>query len=268
MRSSFRALERRRAAYLLISGQACVLYGASTFSEDFDLWVQPTAANLERLLAALRDVGARYYKLTPAPSVSLLRKGHGLHFLVPDEAQGEAFLDVMGCPPRVGAFGASLGRARIVDTGWGRVPVVSEEDLVEIKKTRRPADYTAISNLARVRVARALAEGERPARLRRIARWALENAFQVDTILWILGRVAGARDLALGAARASIRTAAAAWRPGVDELPAAADDRVEAKIAEEMGRLHKADAAYWRPIIHELRELRREGRLVPEGTPV
>jgi hypothetical protein len=35
----FRALDRERVRYLVISGQACILYGASPFTEDIDLCV-------------------------------------------------------------------------------------------------------------------------------------------------------------------------------------------------------------------------------------
>jgi len=55
--------------YLLISGQAAVLYGAATFSGDVDIWVNPTPTNLTAFLAALTSQGARYYKLTPALTV-------------------------------------------------------------------------------------------------------------------------------------------------------------------------------------------------------
>jgi hypothetical protein len=76
MRSFFRALERRRVRYLLISGQAAVLYGASTFSEDVDLWVAPVSGNWTRLLLALADRGARVYKLTPPITLAFARRGH------------------------------------------------------------------------------------------------------------------------------------------------------------------------------------------------
>jgi hypothetical protein len=39
MRSLLRAFERERVRYLVISGQACILYGASRFTEDLDLWI-------------------------------------------------------------------------------------------------------------------------------------------------------------------------------------------------------------------------------------
>jgi hypothetical protein len=49
----FRKLEELAVQYLLISGQASVLYGASTFSEDIDLWLAPTSLNLRRFTKAL-----------------------------------------------------------------------------------------------------------------------------------------------------------------------------------------------------------------------
>ena len=53
MRSLFRGFERFELEYLLISGQASILYGAATFSEDIDVWIRPSPANAARLLSAL-----------------------------------------------------------------------------------------------------------------------------------------------------------------------------------------------------------------------
>ena len=38
----FQSLSAHDVEYLLISGQATILYGAATFSEDIDLWINPT----------------------------------------------------------------------------------------------------------------------------------------------------------------------------------------------------------------------------------
>ena len=43
--SFFQHLEAEGAKWLLVSGQATILYGAATFSEDLDLWVIPTEQN-------------------------------------------------------------------------------------------------------------------------------------------------------------------------------------------------------------------------------
>ncbi|MFH1706636.1 MAG: hypothetical protein ABIF71_01775 [Planctomycetota bacterium] len=75
----FRSLERERTACLLIGGQAAVLYGASAFSEDIDLWVKPDAPNIAAFLRVLQAMNARYYKLTPPLTVPMMRRGHGFH---------------------------------------------------------------------------------------------------------------------------------------------------------------------------------------------
>jgi hypothetical protein len=53
MRSFFQSLETESVRYLLISGQATVLYGAAMFSEDIDLWIEPSKANIAALMNAL-----------------------------------------------------------------------------------------------------------------------------------------------------------------------------------------------------------------------
>jgi hypothetical protein len=98
MRSLFRSFDRRGLDYLLISGQASVLYGAATFSDDVDVWVRPTGSNLHRLLVALADRDARVHELTPPLTPRYAEAGHGFHFVVPSPLP--VYLDVMARPPR------------------------------------------------------------------------------------------------------------------------------------------------------------------------
>ena len=154
MRSLFRGFDAGRVEHLVISGQASVLYGGAFFSQDLDLWIRPTQANARRLLKALARLRARVHKLTPPLSSGNLRRGHGFHFLVPQRGAPDLYLDVMGQPPRVGGFGDALRRAEHMDTPWGRLAVVSLEDLVELKKTNRPSDYEVITRLVMVRLGR------------------------------------------------------------------------------------------------------------------
>ncbi len=113
MPSFLGSLEKAGVRYLLISGQACVLYGASQFTEDIDLWVRPTASDLKALLRALAAAGATVHKLTPPLNLSRMRRGHGFHFLI----RPDVYIDVMGRPPRVGAFEHAWARARRILTG-------------------------------------------------------------------------------------------------------------------------------------------------------
>jgi len=229
MRRLFGSFERAGLEYLLISGQASVLYGAAMFSEDVDLWICPTPANARKLLQALADRRARVHRLTPPLTLRNMRAGHGFHFVVPGRPL-DTYLDIMARPPRAGSFGSANRRARSIRTDWGVLPVVHPIDLVEIKKTRRLADFDIITNLALLY----LAEKTQPGKA--VLRWAAENCFRPEeraAILALLGR----RKTVAECAR---------------------------DIAKEVLDLQTRDRAYW----SDLRMMRREGRLLAEGIPV
>ena len=233
MRRLFRSFERFGVEYLLISGQAAIMYGAATFSEDVDIWIRPTLENATRLLRALAACQGRVYKLTPALTRKNLMAGHGFHFVIPAR-HAPVYLDVMGRPPRVGAYRPARRRAHDVPTPWGRIPVMSIPDLIALKRTRRLSDYEVISNLVRVRLA---AERDPTPE---IWRWAYRNSYRVEDRLAIARRI-------------RVRRSPAALRRG---------------ILAEVARRQAADSAYWRGIIADLRRLHRARRLLAEGTPV
>jgi hypothetical protein len=217
----------------LISGQASVLYGGATFSEDIDIWVRPLPDNVRRMLRALASCRARVYKLTPPITVRFLNAGHGFHFTLSD-ASGVVYLDVMGRPPRVGSFPSALARAQWMETSWGRLPVVSIEDLILLKQTRRLSDYEVISNLTRLK----LESEPRPAK--RLLKWAVRNCFQAEQRLFYLGRLGMTRDL----------------------------ETCRREIGAEIARLQARDVRYWRPKLSQLRMLSRSGKLLSQGFPV
>lgn len=233
MRKLFRTFERAGLEYLLISGQASILYGAATFSEDVDLWVQPTPSDFKRLAHALASRRARIHKLTPPLSLRYVRAGHGFHFVVPGGPL-PIYVDVLGVPPRVGSYAESRRRARFMETDWGRIPVVSIEDLVELKKTRRLSDYEVISNLVSLRVSEE-SEPSVP-----ILRWAAHNSFRAEDRVRFLAELGRSVPV----------------------------ERCREQIAREVAVLQSRDVRYWRRAVGELRRLRREGRLLPEGMPV
>ncbi len=233
MRNLFRNFDRFRVEYLLISGQASVLYGAATFSEDIDLWVRPTPANIERLSQALAACRARAYKRTPPLTPRHFRRGHGFHFTLPARPD-PVYLDIMGCPPRVGPFTESRKRAELMKTGWGVLPVVSIEDLVAIKKTRRLYDYEVISNLVQIRVS----QSDPPSHS--LLAWGFRETFRAED------RAEFARQLGRKLTVPQCRR----------------------QIARTIQRYQGRDVSYWRPIIRELRELRQRELLIPQGTPV
>lgn len=230
MRRLFRSFERRGLEYLLISGQATVLYGAATFSEDVDLWIRPTAGNAQALLLALADQEARVHRLTPPLTERNMRFGHGFHFVVPG-APLEVYLDIMARPPRVIPFGTAKRRSRNIKTDWGMLPVVHPVDLVEIKKTRRLADYDIITNLVFLQIT------QNPNPGKAALQWAARNCFRPEERAVILERLGRRRTVA----------------------------ECAKDIAREVSALQAKDRAYWSPIINQLREMRREGKLWPDG---
>jgi len=261
MRGLFRAFEREGADCLLIGGQAAILYGASHFTQDLDLWVRPDPVNLQAVLRSLARVGARVHKLTPPFSPRWVRRGHGFHFVIPQEGRLAAYVDVMGCPPRVGAFGPALRRCRRMKTPWGALAVVSVEDLVELKKTNRAGDYEVISRLVRVRLGETGAPS--PARLA----WAVRNTFRLEDLTAIFSafgtrvpRGPLSRERVIGALLDAVR----AGRAPTERLLASAGRALDAR----MGKHLEAGRKYWLPKIRDLRELRASGRLLPEGIPV
>ncbi|MSP15060.1 MAG: hypothetical protein EXR73_00365 [Myxococcales bacterium] len=67
MQRLFRSFDRASVRYLLINGQASILYGAASLSEDVDVWTDPRPVNVARFLRSLAALRARVYsKLTPA----------------------------------------------------------------------------------------------------------------------------------------------------------------------------------------------------------
>lgn len=256
--SFFRSLEARDVAYLLISGQATVLYGAATFSEDVDLWVEPSPENIERLQGALSDAAARYYKLTPPLDPASVDAGHGFHFLLAGDTGEAVFLDVMGRPPRAPLFLSALRESRQFQTDWGTLPTVGIRDLVELKKTQRLADYPIVSALT----LRLLEEISAPAD---ILPWAARNLFTVETLfLFNEQHPAWVESPPEGAPAALAEVAGWPLEDIPDQVVAQATEWMSAAIA----RHQFADRQHWRGIIAQLRELRSHGRLMPEGSPV
>ena len=256
----FQSLSSGGVEYLLISGQATVLYGAATFSEDIDLWVNPTTENGERFLAALRSCGARYYKLTPPWEVGWLARGHGFHFVLPDADGPPVYLDVMGVPPRVPSFAGAVKAAPWMETDWGSVHVVGIRELVELKKTQRLEDYPIIGRLA-------LAGLEQPKRALTDEdyRWALEQVFTLPELRMLLEKhpaVAGALP----------ETAPGCLREYAAQSSGGAAEQIESEVAlylqGRIARLQEEDRRHWRGIIRELKQMREQDRLMPEGAPV
>lgn len=259
--SFFRHLEEHEVDWLLISGQATILYGAATFSEDIDLWVDPEPPNLERFQAALRASRAVHYKLTPPLTAEFAARHHAFHFVVPHQpADLPVYLDVMACPPRAGTFVAARKNARTFSTQWGALPTVGIRELVELKKTQRLRDYPVISRLALAWLE------ERQPRDEAAVTWALENIFTLTELRSFLLRPEVSSSKALG--RHELVRRAAEQLSASSQLEESLEDALEDWFDGRIALLRRADRRFWRPVIDELRKLRAAGRLMVEGSPV
>jgi hypothetical protein len=257
----FQSLEKHGVEALLISGQATVLYGAATFSEDIDLWINPTEANCARLLIALHDEQARYYKLTPQVTVDNLQRGHGFHFVLPGDATGKIFLDIMGNPPRSGSFARAAATARNMETEWGMIRTIGLQPLVELKKTQRLEDYPIISKLA-------LAWFDQPECQQTEAdfRWALQNIFTLPELEMFFHEHPGALDVA-GQFNQAIASLGRELITRHEATEAVERDTV-AFLQNRVAELQRADRLHWREVIHQLKALHAADALMTEGEPV
>ncbi|HOP44218.1 MAG TPA: hypothetical protein PLA11_11940, partial [Flavobacteriales bacterium] len=50
-------LKEHGAEYLIVGGYAVGVHGYPRYTGDLDIWLNPTRANAERVLTALRDFG-------------------------------------------------------------------------------------------------------------------------------------------------------------------------------------------------------------------
>jgi hypothetical protein len=257
----FQSLDRHGVEYLLISGQATVLYGAATFSEDIDLWLNSTEENRDRFLLALRDCRARYYKLTPPLTIENLQRGHGFHFILPGGGEDEIFLDVMGNPPRAGSFADALETARWMETEWGKIHTIGIKSLVELKKTQRLEDYPIISKLA-------LAWFDQPECARTGADfiWALQNIFTLPELAVFFAEHPAAVSIAIKKFNRDVAEFGKQLKTG--EVSESIEHSVEKFFQSRISETQLADRQYWREIIRELKELRAADKLMAEGEKV
>jgi hypothetical protein len=258
----FQSLRAQQVDYLLISGQAAILHGAATFSEDIDLWIHPAPANLENFLGALRAQRASYYKLTPPLEMAYLCRGHGFHFILTGKGSEDVFLDVLGAPPRVPPFALAATSAVWLEADWGAIHTIGIKDLVELKKTQRMEDYPIISNLVHqyFRQPDPLANPESWL-------WAVNNLFTLPSLAAFFEQFPRAVASLSRQLPRKVVEFAKQVSAGCPPDPAN-EEAVQRWMQHRAAELQKADRDYWRPIIQELRSLRDQAKLMKEGAPV
>jgi len=262
IKNFFHGLNSLGISYLVVSGQATVFYGAATFSEDIDLWLEPKIENWNKFFKFLGKIGARVYKLTPPIRLEFIQKGHGFHFQLYSKSEKPSvwFLDVMGMLPRVGSFKHAFRNTIYEKTDWGELPFISIRDLVKIKKTRRLEDYPVISNLVRIEYEKLSSSSIKSGDWK----WLLTNSFEVEDILEYLGSCKLVRRIADSLERQCLSFCLKAMsNPKQEERYI---ELASKEIAVEIENLRREDRKYWGPIVSELKEMKESHQLLPLGS--
>ena len=238
-----RAFEEAGVRHLIIGGQAAVAYGASQFTQDADFWIEPTASNLARLRHALTALNAKPRFLPPL-ELRHLKRGHGIHFIF--HHGNEAFyIDLLGKPPRVDSFAGAWSDAMILNWRGLQIHIMDVRRLVDTKKTNREQDYIAIQRLAE----HVYRQTRREPKHRKAAlEWLLAELRTPRYLKTVARRWPGAKTALKNTSRPAALLAAE--NAGAAEIQAALD--------EEKSKYQKANLDYWKPLLKELRQIKRE----------
>jgi hypothetical protein len=231
---------KHRVQFLLMGGQACVLYGAAEFSRDLDVTVLTSAGNWQRLEAALSELRAEVIAVPPFEA-EYLERGHAVHFRCEDPIARHMRVDVMSKMRGVAGFTELWDRRTtlILDEGL-EVHLLSLPDLVAAKKTQRDKDWPMLRALVEVNYEEFF-DHPNPDRVR----FWLEELRTLDLLIEAVTRFP---DEARRAADSRGAVAAAITGDGL---------AVQQALDEEMARERDADRAYWAPLRQELEQLRR-----------
>lgn len=134
-------LERHGVDYVLIGGLAVQAHGHVRTTQDIDLVPAPDPATLERLAAALRELGARPAGAREPPPGWLvddaLRAESGPASFDTDAGGVDVHRHPLGAAP----FDDLRARALVLDVLGMRVPVAGRDDLIAMKRAAgRPVD--------------------------------------------------------------------------------------------------------------------------------
>ena len=234
-------LSSRNVRYLLMGGQACVLYGGAEFSRDTDIVVLADANNLNQLQIALADLQAECIAVPPLSRDYLLR-GHAVHFRCwhPDAARMR--VDVMAVMREVEPFENLWARRMTLEHSSGvDIEVLSLPDLVAAKKTQRDKDWPMIRRL----IEADFQTHQASPTIEQVNFWLTQS--RTPSMLL---------ELAL---RYSLELQQHLVRRPLLAAAAAGDEQaLREALDDEERRERDADRAYWQPLRAELEELRRQ----------
>jgi len=231
-----------RVKFLLMGGQACILYGGSEFTRDSDLCVMCDSGNLQRVRKALKSLGAQriFY---PELTITNLKKGHACHFICKNPGLENFRVDVMSRMRNCPGF-STLWRQRenlTIEKGL-LVPVMGIKHLVASKKTQRDKDWPMIRRL----LERDIASCKKPV-LDRVSWW-LSECRTPEILIQLCRKYPETAE----SSKNSRQLLPIAIAGDVNRLE-------DALLDEEKQERHR-DREFWKPLRKELERMRHEKR--------
>ncbi len=232
-------LNKHKVKYLLIGGQACIIYGAAEFSRDSDFVILSAPDNLARMRKALRAMKAASIYVPPLEE-QYLERGHACHFRCGAREVKGLRVDVMSKMRGCSEFDILWRRRKKLSLKSGAtLYIIGIEDLVQSKKTQRDKDWVMLKRLVDDDII--LKKYKAPPNR---VRWWLSECRDVETLIEVAKRY---RVLA---------------KEGVKERPLIAlairgkRRGLLVRINKEEAEERQKDIAYWRPLRKELEALR------------
>jgi hypothetical protein len=232
-------LSTHQVRYLLMGGQACVLYGAAEFSRDCDIVILCEASNLARLQQTLDELQARTIAV-PSFEPNYLLRGHAVHFRCHAHEVENIRLDVMATMRGVAPFDQLWSRrTTLADESGLAIELMSLPDLVTAKKTQRDKDWPMIRRLIE-------------------ANYAQHRGDPTDEQLrfWLMESLTPEMLIELAARFPKVAREVSQRRPLIAEAFAASETALRQAMAKEQEAERDADRVYWKPLKRELEQLR------------
>jgi hypothetical protein len=144
-------LDRNRVEYIVVGGAAALAHGSARFTQDLDVVYSRSPENLDRLVAALRDLKPYLRGAPPGLPFVWSREtlSHGLNFTL-DTSLGP--IDLLGEIPGGGTYADLIPSSVELRIFAGATKCLSLEQLIRAKRAAgRPKDVEALAELEALR---------------------------------------------------------------------------------------------------------------------